>query len=53
MRLAGSLRALVPVVTAMELTDLDEAYAEFGDDAFGGVPEAMWADTAQRSLEQQ
>ena len=46
MRLAASLRAIVPKVTAMELEDLDRAYARLGEDAFQGAPEAAWADAA-------
>jgi hypothetical protein len=51
MRLAAALRAVVPEVSGIEVSALDEAYAMLGDDAFEGAPEATWADAARRKLE--
>lgn len=50
MRIAGSLRAVLPALSPFSEEDVDGAYATLGDDAFQGAPQAAWPDAARRML---
>jgi hypothetical protein len=50
MRLVAAFRAVVPAVSAMTVTDLDEAFAMLGNEVFEGTPEAAWADATRRNV---